>query len=139
MYTRPHIIDFPKIGGSVQGYISVAENDNLPFEVKRIYWTYYTPESVERGGHAHYGLQQILLAVAGKIIVYVEMPDGSGEEFILEDPNKGLFIPKLWQHALDYVHDATYNYSLWNGEYPYNHVTAVDGALSAGSGMECFY
>ena len=43
---------------------------------------------------------------------------------------------KLWQHALEYVHDATYNYSLWNGEYPYNHVTAVDGALSAGSGME---
>ncbi|MFZ9847042.1 MAG: M1 family metallopeptidase [Flavobacteriales bacterium] len=43
---------------------------------------------------------------------------------------------KLWQHALEYVHDATYNYSLWNGEYPYKHVTAVDGALSAGSGME---
>ena len=43
---------------------------------------------------------------------------------------------KLWQHALQYLHDATYNYSLWNGEYPYNHVTAIDGALSAGSGME---
>ncbi len=42
----------------------------------------------------------------------------------------------LWENALEYVHDATYYYSLWNGEYPYNQVTAVDGALSAGSGME---
>ncbi|MCX6180773.1 MAG: M1 family metallopeptidase [Bacteroidetes bacterium] len=42
----------------------------------------------------------------------------------------------LWQKSLTYLHDATYNYSLWNGEYPYNHVTAVDGSLSAGSGME---
>ncbi len=42
----------------------------------------------------------------------------------------------LWQKSLTYLHDATYKYSLWNGEYPYNHVTAVDGSLSAGSGME---
>ncbi|MFM7023733.1 MAG: M1 family metallopeptidase [Flavobacteriales bacterium] len=42
----------------------------------------------------------------------------------------------FWQHALTYLHDATFKYSLWNGEYPYNHVTAVDGSLSAGSGME---
>lgn len=106
MYTRPHIIEFPKIGDSIQGYISVAENNNLPFEVKRIYWTYYTPESVERGGHAHYGLQQILLAVSGKIIVYVEMPDGSGEEFVLEHPNKGLFIPKMAWRTMKYTHNA---------------------------------
>ena len=68
---QPHIIEFPKIGDSIQGYISVAEKNNLPFEVKRIYWTYYTPESVERGGHAHYNLQQILLAVSGKIIINI--------------------------------------------------------------------
>lgn len=42
----------------------------------------------------------------------------------------------LWKNALEYVHDATYYYSLWNGDYPYNQVTAVDGALSAGGGME---
>ncbi len=42
----------------------------------------------------------------------------------------------FWQKAPSYLHDATYYYSLWNGEYPYNHVTAVDGSLSAGSGME---
>ena len=42
----------------------------------------------------------------------------------------------LWKNSIEYLNDATYYYSLWNGDYPYNHVTAVDGALSAGAGME---
>jgi hypothetical protein len=42
----------------------------------------------------------------------------------------------LWKNATKYVNDALYNYSLWNGDYPYNNCTAVDGALSAGGGME---
>ncbi|TND03188.1 MAG: hypothetical protein FD123_3971 [Bacteroidetes bacterium] len=43
---------------------------------------------------------------------------------------------KVWKNATTYVNDALYYYSLWNGDYPYNHCTAVDGALSAGGGME---
>ncbi len=42
----------------------------------------------------------------------------------------------LWEKSITYINDATYYYSLWNGDYPYNQVTAVDGALSAGGGME---
>lgn len=42
----------------------------------------------------------------------------------------------LWKDAVKYVNDALYYYSLWNGDYPYNNCTAVDGALSAGGGME---
>ncbi len=41
-----------------------------------------------------------------------------------------------WKNAISYVNDALYYYSLWNGDYTYNHCTAVDGALSAGGGME---
>ncbi len=42
----------------------------------------------------------------------------------------------LWRRGPEYVAKAVYHYSLWNGDYPYNHATAVDGALSAGAGME---
>lgn len=42
----------------------------------------------------------------------------------------------LWKDAIPYVNDAIYYYSLWNGDYQYKHCTAVDGALSAGGGME---
>ena len=46
MRKQPKIIEFPKLGNSSCGYISPAEKENLPFEVKRIYWTYYTPAFV---------------------------------------------------------------------------------------------
>ncbi|MBL4657301.1 MAG: M1 family metallopeptidase, partial [Flavobacteriales bacterium] len=42
----------------------------------------------------------------------------------------------LWKNGIEYMNDAVYYYSLWNGDYPYEHATAVDGALSAGGGME---
>lgn len=43
---------------------------------------------------------------------------------------------KFWKKSLEYLHDGTYYYSLWNGDYPYSQVTAVDGTISAGGGME---
>lgn len=43
---------------------------------------------------------------------------------------------ELWKNAPGYIADALHYYSLWVGEYPYNHATAVDGSLSAGDGME---
>lgn len=42
----------------------------------------------------------------------------------------------LWKNSIEYINDAVYYYSLWNGDYPYNQMTAVDGALTAGGGME---
>ncbi len=103
---EPYIINFPKIGGTALGYISVAEKENLPFEVKRIYWTYFTPEDVERGGHAHYDLEQILVAVAGKIIINTELFTGEKNEFILDNPYTGLYIPKLTWRTMKYTHNA---------------------------------
>ncbi len=43
---------------------------------------------------------------------------------------------QYWKNASQYINDAVYYYSLWIGDYPYNYCTAVDGALSAGGGME---
>jgi hypothetical protein len=42
----------------------------------------------------------------------------------------------LWKDARAYLNDATFFYSLWNGDYQYNQVTAIDGTISAGGGME---
>jgi hypothetical protein len=106
MMTEPYLINFSKIGIPQTGYISVAEKDTLPFAVKRVYWTYFTPEDVNRGGHSHYELEQILIAVAGKITVKTELLNGVKQEFILDKPNIGLFIPKMCWRELHYTHNA---------------------------------
>lgn len=105
-FDKPFLIEFPKIGKPELGYISIAENENLPFVPKRVYWTYFTPEEVERGGHSHYDLHQILVAVAGKITVTTELLDGDKQEFVLEKPNVGLFIPKMCWRTMKYTHNA---------------------------------
>lgn len=49
------------------------------------------------------------------------------------------FLPEnaaLWKKAINYVNEATVFYSYLNGDYPYDHVTAIDGSIMAGGGME---
>jgi dTDP-4-dehydrorhamnose 3,5-epimerase-like enzyme len=106
-YYIPHIIEFPKVGEINLGYISIAEVEkNIPFEVKRIFWTYYTPESVVRGRHAHHVTEQVLIAVAGRIIVNTEMRDGEILTFVLDKPNIGLYVPPTAWHTMQYSHNA---------------------------------
>ena len=104
--TEPKIIQFPKIGIPSIGFISISEHEALPFEVNRIYWTYFTPEDVERGGHSHIELEQIMVAMAGTIIVKTEMLDGQKAEFKLDRPDKALLIPKLCWREMKYTHNA---------------------------------
>ena len=102
----PRIIQFPKIGNAQLGYISIAEKDNLLFTPKRIYWTYFIPEDVERGGHAHIELEQILVAVAGKVELSIETLEGEIYQFTLDHPSKGVFIPKKSWRTMKYSHNA---------------------------------
>jgi hypothetical protein len=106
MLKKTRLINLPKIGNSQLGYISVAENENLPFVPKRIYWTYFTPENVIRGHHAHYELEQILVAVAGKIEIEIETLEGEKLNFILDNPSLGLYLPKMAWHTMKYTHNA---------------------------------
>lgn len=104
---KPNIIELDKIGNPSLGYITVAEyQQNIPFEIKRVYWTYFTPNEVHRGGHAHKILNQVIFAVSGTITFTTEDLAGNKETFILDTPNKGLFIPeKIWRD-IQFSHNA---------------------------------
>lgn len=106
-FAGPHLINFPKLGDPSIGYISVTEQNKLvPFEVQRTFWTYYTPESIVRGRHAHHLTEQVLIAAAGRIIVTTELADGTVETFRLEEPNTGLYVPPYAWHTMQYSHSA---------------------------------
>lgn len=105
--TDPYLIQFPKLGSPEIGYISVTEQQGLlPFEVRRIFWTYYTPESIVRGRHAHHVTEQVLIAAAGRITVTTELADGTIQTFRLEDPHVGLYVPPHAWHTMQYSHSA---------------------------------
>jgi len=103
----PELVKFPTIGSSVLGYISVAEcSINIPFDIKRVYWTYYTPHDVMRGGHAHKELEQMIFAVSGIIEMNIEDLDGNKNRFVLDEPRTGLYLPNLIWRDIKFSHNA---------------------------------
>ncbi len=106
MVQKPHLLNFPKIGNSILGYISIAEKTELPFVVKRVFWAYYTPDNVVRGRHAHHETEMILVALAGRITITTQMPGEKSEVFILEEPQQGLYLPKYCWHTMQYSHTS---------------------------------
>lgn len=79
------------------GNISIAENNiNLPFEVKRVFYTYDIPGGVDRGAHAHKECHQFLIAASGSF--EVEMDDGINKRtIVLNRPYYGLHLPPgIW-------------------------------------------
>ena len=63
------IIELPKIMDP-RGNLTVAEQlKNIPFEVRRVYWTYDIPAGEHRGGHAHKQCRELVVAVSGSFTV----------------------------------------------------------------------
>lgn len=80
------------------GNITVVENNKeIPFEIKRIYYLYDIPGGEERGGHAHYELEQFIVAASGSFDVILD--DGKNKKTVhLNRPNYALHIvPGLWR------------------------------------------
>lgn len=105
--SEPYLLEFSKIGTSAIGYISVLDSlESLPFSVKRVFWTYYTPESIVRGRHAHHATEQVLVAVSGRILVTTESSSGEIKVFALDSPHQGVYIPPNVWHTMQYSHSA---------------------------------
>jgi hypothetical protein len=104
---QPYLINFKKIGKSSEGYLSISESlKDVPFNIKRTFWTYYTPEEVIRGRHTHYNTEMVLIAVTGTIIVNTETLNGDKNTFVLDKPHTGLFLPKFSWHTMQFSHSS---------------------------------
>ena len=105
---NPYLTELNKIGKSEIGYISFLQgnSDEIPFEIKRVFWTYFTPESVIRGGHAHKTTIQAIIAVSGTIIFDIQGQKEYKEIFTLDSPNKLLIIPTLYWSDIKFSHNA---------------------------------
>lgn len=93
---QPHLLYFDSIGQPDEGYITTTQQAaNIPFPIKRVFWTYNTPLGVVRGQHAHKRTEQVLIAAQGIIRVEVESGRGEAQEFELSAPDRGLYLPRM--------------------------------------------
>ncbi|MDZ4203226.1 MAG: FdtA/QdtA family cupin domain-containing protein [Bacteroidales bacterium] len=89
------------------GNITIVEgNVNIPFEIKRIYYLYDIPGGVDRGGHAHRELKQLIIAAGGSFNVLLD--DGRNKKIVnLNRPDYGLLVvPGIWRELIEFSSGA---------------------------------
>ena len=91
-----------------RGTMAVIEGDmDIPFEIKRIFYIYGTDSGAVRGRHANYKTEFVMICINGSVKVRIDYGHGFQQEFILDKPEKGLFIPRLlWKDMYDFSDGA---------------------------------
>ena len=89
-------------GDSRGQLIAIEQFNDIPFEIKRIYYIFDTLPDVRRGFHAHKQLQQLLVCTSGTCKVLLD--DGEKQEIvILDKPTEGLLISGcVWREMFDF-------------------------------------
>ena len=88
------IIELPKITDPRGNLTFIESNRHVPFEIKRTYYLYDVPGGESRGGHAHYQLQEFIIAASGSFDVIVD--DGNDRKnFFLNRSYFGLYVPRM--------------------------------------------
>jgi len=106
MIEQCRLLEFPQ-NGDERGHLVVVEgNQDIPFEIKRVFYIYGSDKDVIRGRHANYRSEFVLINVAGTSKVKVD--DGEKQKiFYLDRPHIGIYLPKLvWKDMYDFSGDS---------------------------------
>lgn len=111
----------------LRGSLTVLESA-LPFRIVRTYWI-YGADGKMRGGHRHRYTRQALVALNGKVLMYIN--DGVTEETIeLNHPSQCLIVePKDW-HTMAFDGNAIL---LVMSSHPYDRTEYIDIPYNGGS------
>ena len=89
-------VELPKVEIREGNITALNGGVDLPFEIKRVFYTYDIPGGVTRGGHAHRNCHEFLVAASGSFEVVLD--DGVNMRIVmLNRPYQGLHIlPGIW-------------------------------------------
>lgn len=79
------------------GSLSVVDNADGDFTVRRVFYLYDVPGDSERGGHSHHAARELIIAASGAFDVVLD--DGRERRtFTLNRPYRALYIPAgIWR------------------------------------------
>ena len=106
MIEKCRMIEFPQKGDDRGHLVIVEGNQDIPFEIKRVFYIYGSDKDVIRGKHANYNTEFVLINVAGTSKVKVD--DGTEQKiFSLDRPHTGIILPRMvWKDMYDFSEDS---------------------------------
>jgi hypothetical protein len=100
------LVYLPKIKNRSGNITPVHNNQEIPFDVKRVFYLYDIPGGESRGAHAHRKCHQFLIATSGAFEVLLD--DGRTQrQVLLNRPDAGLHIlPGIWASEINFSSGA---------------------------------
>lgn len=106
---RHYLFTLKELGDIRGGMIAITGEEDVPFAIKRIFYSYKTGRDEVRGNHANIRSSFVMISVSGSCIVEVDEGNcGSGcrTGYLLDSPEKALFIGKgLWKTMREFSED----------------------------------
>lgn len=94
------IIELPRINDPRGNLTFVESHNQIPFDIKRVYYLYDVPGGAERGGHAHRNLEQLIIAMSGSFDIHLD--DGINKKtFHMNRSYVGLLLPTMIWREID--------------------------------------
>ena len=96
--------------------IPIESGTDIPFDIKRVFYVHSVHDQNDRGKHAHYETNQILICLQGEVDITVD--DGHMKKVItLNKKNQAVLVPEMiWDEQI-YKTDDTILLVLCNTRY----------------------
>lgn len=85
-------IDLPAVKDDRGTLTAIEATVDIPFQISRIFYMHHI--SADRGGHAHRDTDQVIIGISGRHVIEVK-DDRRSLRFVLDDPDKGLYLPRM--------------------------------------------
>ncbi len=104
-----------KINSDERGSLCAFHNTECPFTVKRTFLVYDVPANTERGNHAHFKTNQMLLCLSGKIKITLD--DGKSTRILFLNKGEKFFHKALEWATILFVEENSMLLSLCDTEF----------------------
>lgn len=100
------LLKFSDLGDERGKLVVIEGSQNIPFDIKRVFYIYGSDATVVRGQHANRESEFVLVNVAGTSKVMIT--DGKRKEIVeLNKPMDGVYLPKMiWKDMYDFSPDS---------------------------------
>ncbi len=100
------MLELPRINNRSGNITAIQNKQEIPFNIKRIFYLYDIPGGESRGAHAHKECHQFLVAASGSF--EVQLDDGKVKKTVmLNQPFRGLHIPPgIWASEVNFSSGA---------------------------------
>ena len=100
------LLNFTEKGDERGKLVIVEGNQDVPFEIKRLFYIYGSDRDVVRGKHANRDSEFVLINVS--VTSKVMVTDGKEKQIVeLTKPRQGVYLPKLvWKEMYDFSPDS---------------------------------